>query len=63
MLPDLTGYKLDKALEVLDSLGVEGIKIVVTTPPRERLQQPSENARVLRVNEMGTGELEILVCI
>jgi hypothetical protein len=48
MIPDVTGFKLDEAVSLLEAAGVTDIEITVTAPPRETNRQYDSNSRVVR---------------
>jgi len=64
---DITGYRLGDAVRILNSTGIENIKIVVTAPPGKPAPGPGENSRVVRQNISAGREgvidsVEIVVC-
>jgi len=62
LLPDIIGYKLNKALDILRVAGFEDFTVNLTTPPREKDQQPHFESRVVRVVEKDNKKIEILIC-
>ncbi len=62
MLPDLTGYMLQRAEDILESYGVDEIEVVLTSPPWKREQQPSPKSRILRVSRITDRKVQLLVC-
>lgn len=60
MIPDLIGYKLDEALKILKQKGWSNIMVTVTAPPKEKIKEPSKNARVLKMIERGDKVIEII---
>lgn len=61
MIPDLVGMKLERALEILDTLSIENVKVIVTAPPREE-KIANKDMRVIRLKNRENGEFELLVC-
>lgn len=61
-LPDVSGYRLEDALKVLKSYGVEKIEILQTAPPRQRDAAQDGNSRVIRQVSSAEHSVELLVC-
>ncbi len=61
MLPDLTGYKLEKAEGILKLHGVDEIEVVLTSPPWKSGRQPSPESRVLKVSRISDRKVQLLV--
>lgn len=62
MLPDLTGYKLNKALNILNSRGIKNIYVSMTTQPNEKDREINPESRVVRMTEDHDNRINILVC-
>ena len=62
MLPDIIGYKLNKALDILRAAGFIDVSVDITTSPREKDLKPHCESRVVRVVEKDNRKIELLVC-
>ena len=61
-VPDVSGYILDKALEILRERGVVNVSVIQTAAPRLRDTEHDGASRVIRQSVAGNGTLELLVC-
>lgn len=61
-IPDISGYRLDKALVLLKSLGFDKTTVSLTAAPRLRAAGFDGSARVVRHIVKDDGSVEILVC-
>jgi len=62
LLPDLIGYKLNKALDILNSRGIKNISVSITTQPHDKDRQINPESRVVRMIEDQDNKINILVC-
>jgi len=61
-IPDVSGYMLGNALELLKARGIEKVSVRFTAPPRMRNASYDENSRTIRQVVLEDGTLELLVC-
>jgi hypothetical protein len=61
-IPDVSGFRLDKAQEILGRYGVENIIVQVTVPPKSREQSYNNSSRVVRQEVAIDGTVRLLVC-
>lgn len=61
LIPDLVGMKLDRALEILNSLDIKDAEVIVTAPPRED-KVVSKDMRIIKLSSSESGKIELLVC-
>ena len=61
-IPDVAGYTLDDALELLKANGVKMVSVCMTAPPAKRGGGYDGNSRVIRQTRPGEGNLVLLVC-
>jgi hypothetical protein len=61
-IPDVAGYKLDYALELLKASGIEKITVKLTASPRLRDAGYDGSSRIIRQNVQNDGSLELLIC-
>lgn len=61
-IPDVSGYKLDNAVELLRARGMEKIIVKLTTQPRLRESGYNGSSRIIRQSSLDDGTLELLVC-
>ena len=61
-IADVSGYKLDHALELLKAHGIEKISVKLTASPRLRAAGYKGSSRVVRQSVLDDGTLELLVC-
>ena len=62
LIPDVSGYKLDNALELLKAVGIEKISVQTTASPRRRDAGYNGSSRVIRQSMNEDGSLILLVC-
>ena len=61
-IPDVAGYALDDALELLKASGVQTVSVCMTAPPARRGGEYDGNSRVIRQTRPDEGNLVLLVC-
>lgn len=61
-IPDVPGFELVKALELLKAQGVDKISVHITAPPRLRGEKYDDHSRIVRQRVLDDGMLELLVC-
>lgn len=61
-IPDVSGLRLGKAIELLKAHGIEKITVRITAPPRVSDEGYDENSRTVRGKVLDDGTLELLVC-
>lgn len=61
-IQDVSGYKLDHALELLKAQGIEKISVKLTASPRLRDAGYNGSSRTVRQSVLDDGTLELLVC-
>lgn len=61
-IPDVSGYKLDRALELLKIQGFDKTEVKLTASPRLRDAGYDGSARVIRQSVSVDGTIELLVC-
>ena len=61
-IPDISGYKLKQALELLKTQGFDKIEVKLTASPRLREAGFDGTARVARQSVSEDGTIELLVC-
>ena len=61
-IPDVSGYKLDKALALLKGGGIDKISVQLTASPRLRNGGYDSSSRVVRQKLEDDGSIELLVC-
>lgn len=61
-IPDVSGLKLGKAIELLKTHGIEKIAVRMTAPPRMRNESYDESSRTVREKVLEDGTLELLAC-
>jgi hypothetical protein len=61
-IPDISGFKLDQALELLKDKGIVKISVKLTASPRLRDMGYDGNSRVVRQFLRDDGTMELLVC-
>jgi ribosomal protein RSM22 (predicted rRNA methylase) len=61
-IPDVSGFRLDKAQEILGRSGVENIIVQVTEPPKSIERSCNNASRVVRQEVAGDGTVRLLVC-
>lgn len=61
-IPDVSGYKLENALELLKAQGIEKVVVKFTAPPRMSAAGYDGSSRTVRQSILDDGTLELLVC-
>lgn|GEM_PF-591325 len=61
-IPDVSGYKLEKAINMLASLGYSKVEVQLTAPPRLRQAGYGKNSRVVRQSVSSDDTIVLLVC-
>lgn len=61
-IPDVSGFKLDKAQKILERFGVKDIIVHVTEPPRSTERSYNNTSRVVRQEVSSDGAVRLLVC-
>ena len=61
-IPDVSGFRLENAFEILTSAGIERIVVHTTAPPRHRDTGYDSNSRVIRQKASEDNTIELLVC-
>ncbi len=61
-IPDVSGYKLENALELMKAEGIEEVAVKLTAPPRLREAGYDGSSRVVRQSIPDDGVPELLVC-
>ncbi|MGI6778291.1 MAG: hypothetical protein ACOX7R_09855 [Acetivibrionales bacterium] len=61
-IPDVTGFTLGEAKELIENAGMEIISISLTAPPRCRINGVDDACRVVRIRECEEGKIELIVC-
>jgi hypothetical protein len=61
-IPDVSGYKLEKAAELLASHGYSRIEVQLTASPRMRQAGYDKNSRVVRLSKSADDTIVLLVC-
>lgn len=61
-IPDVSGYKLEKAIKLLKDQGIKKVTVKLTAPPRMRAAGYDDNSRTVRQSVLDDGTLELLVC-
>lgn len=60
--PDIIGYRLTDAINVLKEYGIEILEIKTTAPPRQVSDTYNGNFRVLKVFAVDSKKINLLVC-
>ncbi len=61
-ITDISGFRLDQALELLKEKGIVNISVKLTASPRLRDMAYDGNSRVVRQFIGADGTMELLVC-
>ncbi|MGE5613991.1 MAG: PASTA domain-containing protein [Bacillota bacterium] len=61
-IPDVSGFRLERALKLLESSGVESVTVRRTAPPRLKYSDCGGDARVVAQKVLNGGNIELLVC-
>lgn len=61
-MPDVSGLRLEQAIELLTSIGFEKLTIHITAPPRMRGVGYDSNSRVIRQTMADDDSVVLLVC-
>lgn len=61
-VPDVCGFRLENAFEILTSAGFENIVVHATAPPRLRGSGYDGSSRVVRQKKSVDNVIELLVC-
>lgn len=61
-IPDVSGLRLEQAIKLLTSIGLEKLTIYATAPPRMRDAGYDGNSRVIRQTAAADDSVELLVC-
>ncbi|HEX2944571.1 MAG TPA: PASTA domain-containing protein [Clostridia bacterium] len=61
-IPDVSGYRLAKAKDLLASLGYTRVDVQLTASPRTREAGYGENSRVVRQSISSDDTIVLLVC-
>ena len=61
-IPDVSGYKLEKAIALLASLGFCKVDVQLTASPRTRQAGYDKNSRVVRQSISSDDTIVLLVC-
>lgn len=63
MLPDITGFTLAEALQILENAGFNNVGIKLTAPPRIVNEEYNDLSRVVRIRLFQeTNFVELIVC-
>lgn len=61
-IQDVSGYRLEQALELLEAQGIYQVSVKMTASPRLRNIPYDGDSRVVRYSFLHDGTLELLVC-
>ncbi len=61
-IPDIIGYTLREALEILERENMAVESVEVTSAPRLRNQQPDHEMRVVRTDPAEDNRIKLFVC-
>lgn len=61
-MPDVSGYRLEQAIKILEKKGFDKFAIHTTAPPRMRDAGYDGNSRVIRQTFSEDGSIHLLVC-
>ena len=61
-IPDVSGLRLEQAIELLTSEGFEKLTIHTTAPPRMKGAGYDGHSRVVRMTVAADDSIELLVC-
>lgn len=61
-VPDVIGYKLEEALEIIKASGAGVSSVSLTAPPRAQKTETGMDQRVVRIKETGRNVYELIVC-
>ncbi len=61
-MPDVSGLRLEQAIDILTSLGFEKLTVEITAPPRMRGAGYDGSSRVIRQTMAADGTNWLLVC-
>ncbi len=61
-MPDVSGLRLEQAIDILESMGFNKLTIDITAPPRMRGAGYDGGSRVIRQMMAADGTIELLVC-
>ncbi|HHW32091.1 MAG TPA: hypothetical protein GXX20_10545 [Clostridiaceae bacterium] len=61
-IPDIIGFTVEDAIDLLLDSGFVIHKIETTSPPREKSSEYHDFYRVVRIRHIGDNKVELLVC-
>jgi beta-lactam-binding protein with PASTA domain len=61
-MPDVSGLRLEQAIDILTSMGFEKLTVDITAPPRMRGAGYDGSSRVIRQTVAADGTVGLLVC-
>ena len=61
-IPDIIGFTLREARELLASAGIDAADVEITAPPRRRGAGWHDNCRVVRIKAEDNGKIALVVC-
>jgi len=60
--PDVSGLRLEQAMDILKSMGFDKLTVDITAPPRMRGAGYDGSSRVIRQTAAADGSIRLLVC-
>jgi nitrogen regulatory protein PII len=61
-MTDVSAFKLERALKILESSGIKNVTVRRTAPPRRKNINCGRDARVVAQKVLDGGNIELLVC-
>jgi nitrogen regulatory protein PII len=61
-MTDVSGFKTERALKILESSGIKNVTIRRTAPPGRKKPNCGKDARVVAQKVLDGGDIELLVC-
>ncbi|MGI6669637.1 MAG: hypothetical protein ACOX4M_09800 [Acetivibrionales bacterium] len=61
-IPDVSCFRLERALKILESSGVKSVTVRRTAPPKLKDSDSGSDARVVAQKLLDGGNIELLVC-
>ncbi|MCR4434604.1 MAG: hypothetical protein NUV41_01940 [Eubacteriales bacterium] len=61
-IPDVIGFTVDEAVQVLDTVGIIHYEVEVLSPPGHTESGYDKHYRVIRINAVESSKVKLLVC-
>lgn len=61
-MPDVSAFKLERALKILEASGIKNVTVRQTAPPRHKNSGCGRDVRVVVQKVLDGGNIELLVC-